>query len=70
MIMDTLAVAQITTSTTVSNPIRLIKTIGRLELRQLSPLKVRRGVIRDLYEDDVFAQLEYKPLDRLMTNYT
>jgi len=44
MDMQTFAIVQIATSTSESNPIRLIKTIGTLDLKQLSPIKVIRKV--------------------------
>ena len=70
MDMQTFAIVQIATSTSESNPIRLIKTIGTLDLKQLSPIKVIRKVQRTLYKDDLFAQLEYQPLDKVLRNYT
>ena len=51
----TLAVVQVTTSTSFSNPIRLIKTVGSLDMKQLSPIKVYRKTQRTLYSDDLFS---------------
>ena len=67
MKMESLAAVQVTTATSLSNPIRSIKTMGSLDLKQLSPIEVdRKRQYITKYDEDLFAQLEFQTLDSVL----
>ena len=66
MKMETLAVAQITSSTSTSNPVRLLKVTGDLGLKQLSPIEISRDATILRYNNDIFSALEFSPLSTVL----
>lgn len=69
MQMETLAISETNIPLYDTNPVRSIKAIGTLELKQLYPLRASRNK-RNLYNNDLFNFLEYENLNTFLNRYT